>query len=183
MEAREENCSFAAELLFVISRPSPSNITASPSPSHLLRGGAYMHAGAASFLPPPPFPGLNSGWPCVCQMSVTYTDTDVIYSVIARRLSWSWTFFTPQLRGVCTVQMLSCIWVQGVCDLGSVSLLRYQKLCGWCAATRLPRLPLHPAAQQEPETQCYRIWGCWVWVVCCWAKSRTLNVLSFLSSS
>lgn len=37
MEAREENCSFAAELLFV-SYPSPSHLTASASPSHLLEG-------------------------------------------------------------------------------------------------------------------------------------------------
>lgn len=56
MEAREENCSFAAELLFVVTHLSPSNITASPSPSHPLLGGAYMHADAASFLPPFPFP-------------------------------------------------------------------------------------------------------------------------------
>jgi len=60
IEAKEENCSFAAELLFVISRSSPSDIAASPSPSHSLLGGAYTHADAASFLPPPPFPGLIS---------------------------------------------------------------------------------------------------------------------------
>lgn len=36
MEAREENFSFATELLFINSCPSPSNITASPSPSHPL---------------------------------------------------------------------------------------------------------------------------------------------------
>lgn len=104
---RGQNCSFAAELLFVISCPLSSSITASPSPLHTLFGGAYMHVHAASFLPSLPFPGLNSGWPCVYRMSVMYTDADAIYSVSV--FLEAELFFMQQLRGVCTVQMLGCV--------------------------------------------------------------------------
>lgn len=92
MEAREENCSFVAELLSVVSRPSPS-------PSHLL-GGACVHAGAASFFPPPSFAGQNSGWPCVCvsDASDVHLTLDVIYGVTAWRLSGSFLHVPAERR-------------------------------------------------------------------------------------
>lgn len=132
MEAREENCTFAVEHVFVIGPPLPSNMTASPSPPTsfsecICTCGCYLLSPSTSF--PAEFcvtlctsevSGIHWQW---CHLECDYLET-----------LWELNFIN-RTAGRCLHSAdvglyLGAVWAWSE----TVSVLHHQKLCGWCAA-------------------------------------------------